>query len=248
MKEKKYLHAISESISGEVEVYTEFIGNIATRQINICGSNVYSSSSLKDWNTEVGYLLYDGLLSDLDQSESKVIKQVVFESLWSDTINNKDIENYFHYQKGDASVPIGNSTLIIHVVNNLGKWGKGFVMSLTKHYPTIKDSYLEWHQTEPKMGNVQFVEINKDDRIFIGNLLAQNGIRKSYKDRNCYLDYVALEKSLNDVADFALANRLSVQAPKLGSGLAGGDWNIIQDLIKNTISYKKIPCYIIEFG
>lgn len=248
MKEKVYLHALSECKSGEIEIYTEFIDNIATRQITNFENKLYSSSDLKDWCPDIGYLLYDGLLTDLDLSDTKEISQNLFEQLWFKSISNEDIDNFIHYHAGDASLPIDQSTLIIHIVNNLGKWGKGFVLSLSKNYPIARSSYLDWSKSSSFiLGETQFILADSTNDIFVCNMLSQNGIKKSAKDNNQYLDYDALDKCLKSVADYALLNRLKVQGPKIGSGLSGGDWNIIQDLIKKNICYKKIHCHIFEY-
>ena len=250
MREKIYLHALSEGNLGEIEVYTEFIGQIATRQITSSNNQLYSSSDLKDWNINVGYLLYDGLLNDLDLTETKEITQNLFEKVWSKAVSDEDIDKFMHYHSGDASIPIDQSILIIHVVNNLGKWGKGFVLSLSKNCPIAKDSYLEWFRYNKflSLGETQFILVDEIKKVFVGNMLSQDGIKKNSKDNNQYLNYEALDRCLKSVADYALSNRLKVQAPKIGSGLSGGDWNIIQNLIKKNICYKKIHCHIFEMS
>ncbi|CDL35455.1 hypothetical protein AB6G67_09550 [Enterobacter hormaechei] len=38
--------------------------------------------------------------------------------------------------------PLKKSTVIAHIVNNKGKWGKGFVLSLSNKYPAAKKAIL----------------------------------------------------------------------------------------------------------
>lgn len=41
----------------------------------------------------------------------------------------KDIQ----YKKGDATNPIDNGNkVIVHICNDIGAWGKGFVMAISK--------------------------------------------------------------------------------------------------------------------
>lgn len=56
--------------------------------------------------------------------------------------------------------------------------------------------------------------------------------------------YASLEVCLEKLSDFALVNRLSVQMPRIGAGLGGGDWNIIESLILKQICYKMIDCSV----
>ncbi len=40
-----------------------------------------------------------------------------------------------NYVKGDATAPIGiGNKIIVHICNDIGRWGKGFVMALSKKW------------------------------------------------------------------------------------------------------------------
>ncbi|WP_241957266.1 hypothetical protein [Escherichia sp. MOD1-EC7003] len=138
---KKYFYSNdSEFISGIGEVYSEFFGDVAIRQVNILNGAYYPSSSVKDWRDAIGYLLYHGKMEDLDLSTSKEISKERFDKIWDIAV--KEHNEPLCYVFGDASVPLQDSTIIIHIVDDLGMWGKGFVLSLSKHYPDIKNNYL----------------------------------------------------------------------------------------------------------
>lgn len=51
---------------------------------------------------------------------------------------------------------------------------------------------------------------------------------------------------LKKVARFSLINRLTIQMPKIGSGLAGGDWSEIEKIINEELIYYKIKCNVFE--
>ncbi len=235
-----------EFLKGCGQLYTEFDDGVATRQINIINNDMYSSSSLHDWNEDVGFLLYDGHIDSLDLSDSVPITQLEFENKWQEGIvANKSQTNYL---KGDASLPLEEHTLIIHVVNILGKWGKGFVLSLSKQFPFAKNEYVKWSKDKETfgLGEVQFVCVDQQRATFVANMLAQHGVRKNDKDSTTYIDYDALRLCLRKVARFALKNRLSIQMPKIGSGLAGGDWEEIEKIINEELIYYKIKCTVFE--
>lgn len=233
---------------GNGQLFTEFENGIATRQINIINNDMYISSSLNDWNENIGFLLYDGYIDSLDLSDSEPITRVEFESKWKKARLVDVNKSQISYLKGDASLPLEENTLIIHVVNQLGLWGKGFVLSLSKQFPSAKKEYLKWSKDKEtfSLGEVQFVCVEQQKPIFIANMLAQKGVRKNYKNSTIYIDYDALRLCLKKVARFSLINRLSIQMPKIGSGLAGGDWREIEEIINEELIYHKIKCSVFE--
>ncbi|MEK4424948.1 hypothetical protein [Solibacillus sp. FSL K6-1523] len=233
---------------GNGQLFTEFENGIATRQISIIDSDMYVSSSLTDWNEHIGFLLYDGHIDCLDLSDSVQITRTEFESKWQKGIFNDANKSQISYLKGDASFPLEDNTIILHVVNILGLWGKGFVLSLSKQFPYSKSEYLRWAKDKAtfRLGEVQFVRVGQQKNIIIANMLAQKGVRKNYKDNSTYIDYDALRLCLRKVVRFSLLNRLSIQMPKIGSGLAGGDWSEIEKIINEELIYYKIKCSVLE--
>jgi len=46
------------------------------------------------------------------------------------------------YIKGDATNPQAKGTkIIIHICNNLGGWGKGFVLAISKRWKAPEEAY-----------------------------------------------------------------------------------------------------------
>ncbi|EGS2003578.1 Appr-1-p processing protein [Enterobacter cloacae] len=245
---KKYYKGSVDFIAGEGVILNEFIGEVATRQINIIDSDNYASSSLLDKNNKVGFLLYDGKKSELDLSDAEEISNEEFETFWQTSTNSLQGKKKIKYLSGDAAEPLKKSTVIAHIVNNKGKWGKGFVLSLSNKYPAAKEYYLNSFKGNniPELGAVDFVKVDDQEQIFIANMYAQNGIKKNINNKNQYVCYASLEDCLEKLSDFALVNRLSVQMPRIGAGLGGGDWNIIESLILKKICYKMIDCNVIS--
>lgn len=244
--EKKYFKGNVDFISGQGCILSEFIGDVATRQINIVDGEYYASSSLLDKNEQVGFLLYDGKKSDLDLSDSEEISNEEFESVWMDSLDSFKEKNRIKFLSGDAVKCLNKSTIIAHIVNNKGKWeGICFVSfekisSFEKNYHNnFKDNGV------PELGTVDFVMVDDQKRIFVANMFAQDGIKKNNNDDNQYVCYEFLDVCLAKLSDFALVNRLSVQMPRIGSGLGGGDWSIIESLILKNICYKMIDCTVL---
>lgn len=234
-KDIVYLYSdCSEICDNPAEIYTEFDGEIATRQINIsCGEMIASSKS---------DILYDGKKSDLDFSFIQEIDKAKFEEAW---VKAKG-ESYIEYSNGDASESLGKNFIICHVVNNKKKWGKGFVLSLEKKIPGAKKSYINFFSETNENNVLGYVDFYSRNDVFVASLFAQDGIRKNVKDKGVYISYESLKRSLNIVRYFCLLNRKSIQMPRIGAGLAGGDWGIIAKIIQNHICYYGIRCVVID--
>ncbi|MBU5922711.1 macro domain-containing protein [Enterobacter sichuanensis] len=244
---KKYYKGNVDFIAGEGIILNEFIGEVATRQINIIDGDCYASSSLLDKNEKVGFLLYDGKKSDLDLSDTEEISNEEFETFWKTSTSSLQEKKQIKLLSGNAVEPLKKSIVIAHIVNNKGKWGKGFVLSLSNKYPSAKEYYLNSFNGNniPELGTVDFVLVDAKEQIFIANMYAQDGIKKNVNDKNQYVCYASLEVCLEKLSDFALVNRLSVQMPRIGAGLGGGDWDVIESLILKKICYKMIDCNVI---
>jgi O-acetyl-ADP-ribose deacetylase (regulator of RNase III) len=154
--------------------------------------------------------------------------------------NTKEIMKDITYIQGDATNPMGEGNkLIIHICNSVGGWGRGFVLSLSKKWKKPEQSYRTWfsgHNTVG-LGMVQFVPVEKD--ITVANMIAQHDIRTI--NGIPPIRYEALEKCLIQVAQYTKNNNASVHLPYLmGAGLAGGKWEKIEEIIKNTLCKEDI--------
>ena len=161
------------------------------------------------------------------------------------------------YIKGDATKPVVNpinlnyyndnhndNQLIIHICNNIGKWGLGFVLALSKRWKEPEMMYKSLNQYQ--LGTTQFVKI-PNTNITVANMIAQNGINNKYSKKICRVDYEGLKKCLQQVNSYVLENKCSIHMPKIGTGLAYGDWSIIENLIKNTIDNNiNVYVYLID--
>ena len=163
-------------------------------------------------------------------------------------------------QKGDAALANcgKGKKIIIHVVNTLGGWGKGFVLDINKRYgKDIGKQYRVWHkernnmELQPnnernkfKLGGVQIIEVSEN--ILIGNMLAQIGVKgnkKRSKNHNnseqkedIPLQYEALRQCLENIVVECKEREIqSVHMPRIGCGLAGGNWDIVKPMIEEII-------------
>lgn len=152
------------------------------------------------------------------------------------------------YIKGDATEPIvigDKYSVICHCCNALGAWGKGFVVPLGKKYPIAREKYLEFikaSKPEDRLGSVSFARAT--DNIIVANIIGQ--FYTYPKDGKIPLDYEALEKGFKFIINIFKMHKmpLTVHMPKIGCGLAGGDWNVVEKIIKNTFIKEEIEVYV----
>lgn len=125
---------------------------------------------------------------------------------------------------GDLFSNLPDQFVIAHIVNNSGKWGAGFSGELSKYNDWPEARYRRNIVTE---GTCQFVKIGKD--MYVANMVAQHGTRS--KSNPTPIRYSWLGTCLTELKEFAEDMGLGVYMPKIGSGLAGGEWPVIKDMI-----------------
>lgn len=146
------------------------------------------------------------------------------------------------YTTGDATVPAaGGHRMIIHIVNNEGVWGGGFVLALGARWPRSEDEYRRWYvaRRDFLLGNIKEVNLRSDTTII--HMMAQEGVEPD-EEGNPPIRYEALEECLDKVAELALYNGSSIHGPKFG----GVDWDDVEELIIECLIKKGVNVTIYE--
>lgn len=156
------------------------------------------------------------------------------------------IPGRLRYTTGDATIPeSAGHRLIIHVCNDIGAWGAGFVLAVSKRWKKPEAEYKSWFRskTNLKLGEIQNVDVQSDTAVV--NMVAQRGLGKD-EDGQIPLRYDALESCLDKVGELALKTGSSVHAPRFGAGLAGGEWNRIEPMIVDKLIRRGINVTIYD--
>jgi len=153
------------------------------------------------------------------------------------------------YQVGDATNPqTQGNKLVIHCCNNVGAWGKGFVLAISKKWPNAEKAYRDWHKGKSNndfdLGAVQFVQVGAD--TWVANLIGQHGIAS--RSNPFPIRYNAIEQGLVKVATFATNNNCSIHMPRIVSGLAGGRWEQISSIIEQTLISKGLSVTVYDLA
>lgn len=134
--------------------------------------------------------------------------------------------------------------IIAHQTNCVGKMNAGIAKQIKDKLLTTEefDKYVRYcdKNGEYALGTVQILKAN--DGREIANCFGENVPTEEGIDTN----YEALRKSLKKVRDYADEKGLKVGIPGLlGCGLAGGDWNIVREMLYDFFGDSNDPDIII---
>lgn len=161
------------------------------------------------------------------------------------------------YRRGDATNPVGEGhKYILHICNDMGGWGKGFVLAISAQWPNPERMYRLWHNigvhpctvtnlpVKFELGNVQFVPVTQDTTVV--NMVAQHGYYP--KTKGPWIRYDALDECLSKVyVAIAREGTGSVHMPRIGCGLAGGKWELVEPLIEEKLSMRNVPVTVYDY-
>ena len=161
------------------------------------------------------------------------------------------------YVIGDATNPLAKGKkLIVHVCNDTGGWGRGFVLAISRKWPRPEEMYRRWYnEREPvydfepgqivetsgsfALGATQLVMVRPE--LAVVNMIAQHGIKTGSK--GAPIRYDALDHCLALVNGYATSYKASVHMPRIGTGLAGGKWDKVEPLIQKRIPDQPVIVY-----
>ncbi len=139
------------------------------------------------------------------------------------------------YNKGNLLVH-STDKIIVHGVNCLGVMGAGVALSLKLKYPELEPNYKAycktWEGDSPNLLGEVFPFL-ANDGILILNMFTQAKV-SSHGDK--MVSYDALYDGFIKVSEFCVNNDVSsISIPKIGAGLGGGRWSIIEKIIEETV-------------
>jgi O-acetyl-ADP-ribose deacetylase (regulator of RNase III) len=159
-----------------------------------------------------------------------------------------------NYVTGDATAPeVEGNKIIAHVCNDLGRWGRGFVLAVSQRYPVAEWAYRGWHKgniesirEDPpfRLGEVQLVSAKPN--IFIANMISQHGITPENGIQP--IRYDALKNCLNTLRIYAQVLQASVHMPRIGCGLAGGKWSEVEQIVNSVLVQNEVKVYVYDFN
>ncbi|MFI8191223.1 macro domain-containing protein [Streptomyces sp. NPDC085946] len=151
------------------------------------------------------------------------------------------------YVRGDATAPSAKGVKIIaHVCNDVGGWGKGFVVALSRRRPEPEAAFRAWYRGRSSndfgLGAVQLVQV--EPHVWVANMVGRRGIRTGSK--GVPVRYEAIDTALGRLAGRAAGLGTSVHMPRIGCGLAGGRWSRVEPLVADRLVRRGIPVTVYD--
>ncbi|MFI1509105.1 macro domain-containing protein [Streptomyces sp. NPDC020597] len=153
------------------------------------------------------------------------------------------------YVRGDATVPsVKGVKIVAHVCNDIGGWGKGFVLALSRRWPEPEAAYRAWHRgraaNDFALGALQLVQV--EPYVWVANMIGQRGVRTGSK--GVPVRYEAIDAALARLAGPARELRASVHMPRIGCGLAGGTWSRVEPLVVERLVRRGVAVTVYDHG
>jgi len=129
---------------------------------------------------------------------------------------------------------------IIHGCNSHGIMGSGVAKAIRDKYPQAYQDYNDVYNNHGlELGNI-VVSVQNDGKV-IHNAITQKDYGRD--SSRVYVSYWAIAEVFRKINSWGVGE---IAMPKIGSGLAGGDWNVISGIIENTLIDTKPIVYILE--
>ena len=155
-----------------------------------------------------------------------------------------------NYITGDATRPVGSGTKVIcHCCNDRGLWGSGFVLALSARWDKPELEYKKWYN-DGVVSNVKFelgnvLVVRADLGIYVANIIGQHGIRGA--GNKTPVRYTALSSGFEKISQLTgIFSDMSVHMPRLGCDRAGGDWDVVEQMVIEEICSKDIPVTVYD--
>jgi O-acetyl-ADP-ribose deacetylase (regulator of RNase III) len=141
------------------------------------------------------------------------------------------------YKKGCLIAAFKNKEIdvLAHGVNCQGVMGSGVAKLVRKYWPDVFEQYIDWidHTKEyfiggTPLGSVCSKSVGRGQ--FISNLYTQDYYGSDGKK---YVMYDAIAESFSHLLLHFNTHKIGI--PKIGAGLGGGNWTIIEALINEQI-------------
>lgn len=123
---------------------------------------------------------------------------------------------------------------VAHCANSHGVMGSGVALGIKNIYPLAFHHYRKEYETSGlTLGTNNIFPV--DDKLVIVNMIGQ----RDFGSGGRFVSYDAIQEcfeSLNKVIDISSFPK-EIHIPKLGALRAGGNWEIIREIIEQTVEF-----------
>lgn len=151
-----------------------------------------------------------------------------------------------------SSLFASQAPVVLHGVNAMGKFGAGVAKVMAGTWPSARQDYLRAF-SEGRIGLGRVVWSAIDARRTVGHLVTQQDFGRI--PGRVYVDYGAVAECLRTVAEAAVRGVPGTPArdgfgavalPKIGAGLAGGDWARIEEAVERECGHLDVTVHVLS--
>jgi O-acetyl-ADP-ribose deacetylase (regulator of RNase III) len=122
--------------------------------------------------------------------------------------------------KTNSDITLVTEGIIAHGCNTKGAFGAGVAGAIRTRWPGVYDAYTRNTRLgDELLGSCHIIRVGDD--LWVANCYTQ----LTFGSTGRHVNIPALERSLESVFIHAFASKLTLHAPKIGSGLGGLDWD-----------------------
>lgn len=142
------------------------------------------------------------------------------------------------YVKGDLlKAPVNH---IIHGCNSHGVMGSGVAKAIREMYPQAYQDYNDTYNSYGlQLGDI-IISVQPNKQV-VHNAITQQDYGRD--NTRVYVSYWAIAEVFRKINSWGIRE---IAMPKIGAGLANGDWNVISAIIENTLIDTKPIVYVLE--
>ena len=129
---------------------------------------------------------------------------------------------------------------IIHGCNSHGVMGSGVAKAIRDKYPQAYRDYNDVYDGYGLDLGAIVVSVQDDGKVIYNAITQKDYGRQA--DR-VYVSYWAIAEAFRKINSWGIKE---IAMPKIGAGLANGDWNVISAIIENTLIDTKPYVYVLE--
>lgn len=129
---------------------------------------------------------------------------------------------------------------IVHGCNSHGVMGSGVAKAIRDMHPKAYQDYNDTYNSYGlELGDI-IVSVQENERV-IHNAVTQKDYGRD--SSRVYVSYWAIAETFRKINQWGIRE---IAMPKIGAGLANGDWNIISAIIENTLVDTKPYVYVLK--
>lgn len=151
------------------------------------------------------------------------------------------------YVRGDATSTRGTGNrLLVQVVNDGAfTWGGGgFAAAVKNKWPSAHRAFtaqVTANLDMLRLGNAVTCEVESD--VALVSIVAQRGYGVSARPR---IRYGALRDGLLHVSKIAKERNATVHMPRIGTGMAGGSWPVVEEIIREVLARAGVRVFVYD--